>query len=70
MGSVGWIWMVIWIAALLLMVWLIVRRPDERTPDQDAVAILRARFARGELSETEFTRACDVLREDHVETMT
>lgn len=70
MGPAGWIWMVIWIAALLVMVWLIVRRPDERTPDQDALAILRARFARGEISEAEFKRACDVLRVDRVETMT
>lgn len=70
MGSAGGIWMLIWIVALLLMVWLIVRRPDERTPDQDAMAILRARFARGEITETEFHRACDVLRVDRVETMT
>jgi putative membrane protein len=70
MGPAGWIWMLVWIAALLVMVWLIVRRPDERTPDQDAVAILRARFARGEISEAEFRHACEVLRVDRVETTT
>lgn len=63
----GWIWMLIWIAALMVMVWLIVRRPEESTPAQDAVAIVRARFARGEISETEFERACDLLRTDRLE---
>jgi len=67
MGPWGWIWMLIWIAALLVMVWLIVRRPDESTPVQDAVAILRTRFARGEISATEFERACDLLRTNRLE---
>ena len=31
MGPWGWIWMLIWIAALLFMVWLIVRAPAEPT---------------------------------------
>lgn len=64
MGPVGWTWMLIWIAALLVMVWLIVRRPDDRLPLEDAMAILRARFARGEISEAEFERARDVLFAD------
>jgi uncharacterized membrane protein len=68
MGPAGWIWMVLWIAALFVLVWLIVRRPDERSADEDAMAILRARFARGEISEPEFERACDVLRVDRLET--
>lgn len=65
MGPVGWIWVLIWIAALLVMVWLIVGRPDDRSPLEDAVAILRARFARGEISEAEFERARDVLLADY-----
>lgn len=69
MGPVGWIWIVLWIAALLVMVWLIVRRPEERGADDDALIILRARFARGEISESEFQRALDVLRMDRLETM-
>lgn len=68
MGSDGWIWMLIWIAALLLMVWLIVRRPETDSSAEDAWSILRARFARGEISETEFERARTVLRSDRVET--
>lgn len=63
MEPVGWIWMLIWIAALLLMVWLIVR-PDDRSPLEDAMAILRARYARGEISEVDFERARDVLLVD------
>lgn len=69
MGPVGWIWIVLWIAALLVMVWLIVRRPDGRAADDDAATILRARFARGEISESEYQRALDLLRVDRLETM-
>lgn len=68
MATDGWIWMLIWIAALLLMVWLIVRRPETDSPSEDALSILRARFARGEITETEFERACIVLRTDRLET--
>ncbi len=67
MGPAGWIWMLVWIAALLFMVWLIVHRPEADTPAEDALAILRARFARGEISETEFERACSVLATDRLE---
>ncbi len=68
MGPAGWIWMLVWIAALLFMVWLIVGRPEGDTPAEDALSILRARFARGEISETEFERACSVLATDRLET--
>jgi putative membrane protein len=57
MTLAGWLWMVIWIAALLVMVWLIVRRPEDRPSAEDAMAILRSRFARGEISQEEFERA-------------
>jgi putative membrane protein len=65
----GSIWMLIWIAALVAMVWLIVRRPDDRPRADDAQAILRARFARGELSQEEFERARDALLADRREFM-
>ncbi len=68
MGPDGWIWMLTWVAALLFMVWLIVRRPEGGTPAEDALSILRTRFARGEISETEFERACTVLRTNRLET--
>ena len=59
-GLDGWIWMAVWIAALFAMIWLLLRssgRPDEA----DALEILRARFARGEISPEEFERARQVL---------
>jgi putative membrane protein len=68
MGPVGWIWMLVWIAALLVMVWLIVRGPEDRPTAEDALAILRARYARGEISEAEFERACTVLGTERLET--
>ena len=68
MGPAGWIWMLIWIAAMLFMVWLIVRRPERDSSAEDALSILRARFARGEINETEFERACTVLRTARLET--
>ena len=67
MGPDGWVWMLIWIAALLFMVWLIVRRPESDSSAEDARSILRARFARGEINETEFELACTVLRTDRLE---
>lgn len=57
----GWLWMAVWIAALLVMVWMIVARDREPTPRQDALEILRARFARGEIDKEQFERARDVL---------
>lgn len=57
MGPWSWIWMLVWILVLLGMVWLIVRSPREPTATEDAMAILRARFARGEINQEEFERA-------------
>ena len=59
----AWIWMLVWVFALVAMVWLIVRA-DHRTPDDDPEAILRARFARGEINAEEFERARLVLRNE------
>ena len=63
----GWIWMLVWIAALLFMVWLLVRSPAEHSTAEDAMAILRARFARGEISEAEFEQARRALLPDKQE---
>lgn len=67
MGPWGWIWMLVWIAALLFMVWLIVRVPSAQSPTEDAMTILRARFARGEISQEEFERAKGALLSDKQE---
>lgn len=59
-GVDGWVWLTVWIAALIVMVWLIMR--DQRRPTEtDAFEILRARFARGEITEDDFEHARAVL---------
>jgi uncharacterized membrane protein len=60
MDAGAWIWMLVWVVALIGMVWLIVR-PEHRVPADDPDAILRARFARGEISADELERARLVL---------
>ncbi len=62
MDAGAWIWMLVWIFALIVMVWLILRA-DRRAPTDDPDAILRARFARGEINSDEFERARLVLHE-------
>ncbi len=63
LGLEPWVWMAAWALVLGVAVWLLVRQPrhDETA---DAVAILRARFARGEISEEEFRRATASLGAD------
>jgi uncharacterized membrane protein len=63
MDSWGAIWMVVWIGALLLSVWALIRRPD-RAVHREALDVLSERFARGEINEQEFERARTVLRAD------
>jgi uncharacterized membrane protein len=67
MGTEGWIWMLIWMLGLLFMVWLIVRNPSEHSTAEDALTILRARFAHGEISQEEFERAEHALLSDKQE---
>lgn len=67
MGPWGWIWMLVWIAALLFMVWLLVRAPATHSTAEDAMTILRARFARGEISQAEFEQAKNALLSDKQE---
>jgi uncharacterized membrane protein len=57
----GWIWIGVWIVALLLMVWFITRSPDPYPATQQPHDILRTRFARGEISQAEFEQARRVL---------
>lgn len=56
MDASAWIWMFVWVFALLAMVWLICRA-ERRAPNDDPETILRARYARGEISAEEFERA-------------
>lgn len=64
-GLEAWIWLGAWALVLLLVVWLLVREPSHDI-HEDARAILRARYARGEISEEEFKHATDTLTTDPV----
>jgi len=57
----AWLWMFVWILALLGMVWLLVRGSHTGTSEQDALEIIRTRFARGEIDKDEYERARDLL---------
>jgi len=57
----GWIWMAVWVVALIVMVWLLVSAGNQRPKGDDPIEILRSRFARGEMSEEEFRHARDIL---------
>lgn len=58
----GFVWMGVWIFALLVMVWFIARSPDSnRSAATEPRDILRTRFARGEINQTEYEQACRVL---------
>lgn len=63
MDAGAWIWMLVWIVGLVAMVWLIVRA-DRLAPADDPDEILRARFARGEISADELERARLVLHHE------
>lgn len=63
MGTEAWILMGAWALVMVLVVWLLVREPRHHERE-DAAAILRARFARGEISEEEFSRASAALSSD------
>lgn len=59
MTAGAWIWMLIWVAALLVMVWLLVA--GGRSVEDSPLVILRRRYAAGEINEEEFRHARDVL---------
>lgn len=63
MGTEAWIWMAAWAVVMVLVVWLLVREPRRGT-HEDPSAILRDRFARGEITEEEFRRATAALDDD------
>lgn len=56
-GGLGFLWMALfWAGVILLVVWA-VRRPDDRNGDsrRRALEILEERYARGEVDAEEFT---------------
>ena len=65
-----WLWWLFWIVAVLALVWAVWRGLAEkgsthrRAREREAAEEeLRTRFARGELTEEEFKRKLEVLRE-------
>lgn len=58
MGLGGWLWMVLGIVLLVVIVWAIASAiPGRGRPADDAAQILKARFARGEISDQEYEQA-------------
>ena len=57
----AWLWMGVWVVALLVMVWLLARGAERAPRTDDADAILRTRYAQGEISQAEFEQARQVL---------
>ena len=55
----GWLWMILAFAIIVAVVWLVTAAlPGRQRPTaEDAIQILKARFARGEISEHEYEQA-------------
>ena len=60
MGVDAWLFMAAWVLVIALLVWALVREP-RRSSSDEAVAILRARMARGEINGEEYSRAIALL---------
>lgn len=56
-GFEAWLVMGAWVLAVGVLLWLLVREPHRRDARDDALDILRTRFARGEISRDEFEAA-------------
>ena len=59
MGLSGWLWMALGIVLIVVVVWVLVSAVAgrERTSTDDAAQILKARFARGEITQAEYEQA-------------
>ena len=59
MGLGGWLWMALAVVLLVVIVWAVVAAIPgrDRRPVDDASEILKARFARGEISRQEYEQA-------------
>jgi uncharacterized membrane protein len=68
MGPEAWLWLGVWVLTLTVMVWLLSREPRHSGPD-DALEILRARLARGEITADDFETARRLLQPDVAEVM-
>lgn len=59
MGLGGWLWMVLGIVLVVAVVWVLVTAlvGRDRTSADDPAQILKARFARGEITQAEYEQA-------------
>ena len=65
MGIEAWLFMAAWVVVIAALVWVLVREPMRSSRDE-AVEILRARLARGEINNDEFARAIALLNSQPV----
>lgn len=63
MGFGGWLWMILAVVLVVTVVWAASAAIPgrDRTPIDDAAQILKARFARGEISKEEYEQARSLL---------
>lgn len=62
MGLGGWLWMILAVVVVLVvLVAVSAYSRRDRPPTEDAAQILKARFARGEISKEEYEQARRVL---------
>ncbi len=63
LGAGGWSWMILGAILLVVIVWAVATALPgrERSSGDDAAQILKARFARGEITEQEYEQARRVL---------
>ena len=59
MGLGGWLWMILAVVLVVAVVWVLVTAVSgrDRSATDDAAQILKARFARGEISQAEYEQA-------------
>jgi uncharacterized membrane protein len=59
MGAGGWLWMILGVVLIIVIVWTLIAATTGRnhSPADDAAQILRARFARGEITQAEYEQA-------------
>lgn len=60
-----WIWWLIITAIILLMVFDVIPRPSRIEPEENALDILKKRFARGEIEREEFEERKRILTKNY-----
>jgi uncharacterized membrane protein len=63
MGTEAWVAMAAWALVMVVLVWVLVREPHRDAPP-DPAAILRERFARGDIDEQELARGLSALADN------